>query len=323
MEKIRWGIISTGNIAKQFARALELIPDAELVAVGSRSQASADAFGDEFNVPHPHRHDSYAKLAADPNVDVVYIGTPHPMHKEDSILCLENGKAVLCEKVFTMNAAELEAIINVAREKRLFLMEAMWTRYQPANVKVREIINSGQIGEVRMVRADFGFRTSFNPKHRLFAPELGGGALLDVGIYPISYASMIFGQQPESITSSARLGETGVDEEAAVQFIYPGGKVAQLACATRLQTAVAVDIYGTEGRIRIPRFYAAEKLTLIKPDQGEQEIDLPFDGSGYRYQAEEVHRCLRAGLLESETMPLDESLAIMRTMDTILAQIHA
>lgn len=321
MDKIRWGIISTGNIAGQFAKALQLLPDAEIVAVGSRSQESADRFGNEFNIPR--RYDSYAKLAADPDVDVVYIGTPHPMHMDDSILCLENGKAVLCEKVLTMNAAEAEKIIAVAREKGLFLMEAMWTRYQPATVKVRELIKSGEIGEVRMLRADFGFRINFNPKHRLFAPELGGGALLDVGIYPISYASMIFGQQPQTISASARLGETGVDEEAAVQFTYPGDKVAQLACGTRLQTPVVVEIFGTEGRLRVPKFYSAEKVILTKPDGKEQEFNLPHEGSGYRYQAEEVHRCLRAGLLESETMPLDESLAIMRTMDAILAQIHA
>jgi amino acid adenylation domain-containing protein len=208
--------------------------------------------------------------------------------------------------------------------ERLRARGELWNCYGPTETTIWSTMHRvDAVGDSVPMRADFGFRTSFNPKHRLFAPELGGSALLDVGIYPISYASMIFGQQPESITCSARLGETGVDEEAAVQFIYPGGKVAQLACATRLQTAVAVDIYGTEGRIRIPRFYAAEKFTLIKPDQDEQEFDLPFDGSGYRYQAEEVHRCLRAGLLESETMPLDESLAIMRTMDTILAQIHA
>jgi predicted dehydrogenase len=321
MEKIRWGIISTGTIAKQFARALAQIPDAELVAVGSRTQESADAFGAEFNVPH--RYASYAGLAADAEVDVVYIGTPHPMHKDDSILCLEHGKAVLCEKPFTMNAAEAEAIINTARAKNLFLMEAMWTRFQPAATKLRELLVAGAIGEVRMMQADFGFRANFDPKSRLFDPALGGGSVLDVGIYPVSYASMVFGGQPTQIHATARLGQTGVDEEAAMLFSYPGGRSAQLACATRLQTAQAATIYGTEGRIQVPEFFKAERLIISRPNQPDETLSLPFNGSGYRYQAEEVHRCLRAGQTESPTMPLDETLALMRTLDAVLAQIHA
>jgi predicted dehydrogenase len=245
------------------------------------------------------------------------------MHKDDSILCLEHGKAVLCEKPFTMNAAEAEAIINTAREKNLFLMEAMWTRFQPAATKLRELLVAGAIGEVRLMQADFGFRTDFDPKSRLFDPALGGGAVLDVGIYPVSYASMVFGGQPTQIHATARLGQTGVDEEAAMLFSYPGGRSAQLACATRLQTAQAATIYGTEGRIQVPEFFKAERLIISRPNQPDETLSLPFNGSGYRYQAEEVHRCLRAGQTESPTMPLDETLALMRTLDAVLAQIHA
>lgn len=319
-DKIRWGIIGTGNIASQFARGLAATDEAELVAVGSRSQQSADKFGDEFNVKR--RYATYEALAADSDVQAVYIATPHPYHHDNTVLCLENGKAVLCEKPFAMNAAEAANMIRVAREKKVFLMEAMWTRFLPAIVKLREMLTEGMIGDVRLLQADFGFRTGFNPKGRLFDPALGGGAQLDVGIYPMSFASMIFGQQPSKIMSFARLGETGVDEEAALLFGYPGGQMAQLFSATRLNTQHEATLIGTEGRIRVHRFWVGKSMTLTKSGQDDQTIEVPFKGNGYTHEAEEVGRCLRAGLTESATMPLDETLAIMQTMDAVLAQWH-
>ena len=317
-DKIRWGILSTGNIAHQFARGLKSTPDAELLACGSRSQQNSNAFGNMFDIPR--RYDSYEALASDPDIDAIYIGTPHPMHVENALLCLDSGKAVLCEKPFALNAAEAQRMINRARERGLFLMEAMWTRFIPAMVKVRELIAADAIGEVRMLTADFGFRFEFNPEHRLLNPELGGGALLDVGIYPVSLAASLFGQ-PTEIVSQAYLGKTGVDEQSAMIFKYAGGQLALLSCAVRTETPQEAIIMGNKGMIRIAsRWWMPKQFTLSISGQPEQGFDIPFEGNGYNYEAMEVGRCLRAGLLESPVMPLDETLATMKTMDSIRAQ---
>jgi predicted dehydrogenase len=316
-DKIRWGIIGTGAIARKFAEALAFVPDAELCAVGSRTQASADEFAARFGVPHAHP--SYEALANDPDVDVVYIATPHPLHKENSILCLHAGKAVLCEKPFTINAREAEEVIRLAREKRLFLMEAMWSRFLPAMVEVRRLLSAGAIGEVRMLTAHCGFRAPFNPQSRLFNPQLGGGALLDVGVYPVSLASMIFGA-PTRITSMAHLGETGVDEHSAFILGYGAGELAVLGTALRLNLPAEAVLLGTEGTITIHGpWWRATALTLSVPGKEDRVIPAPLTGNGYNYEAAEVVRCLRAGRLESETMPLDETLSIMQTLDRIRA----
>jgi predicted dehydrogenase len=319
MEKIRWGILGTGNIATRFAEGLMALPDAELVAVGSRSQSSADDFGYEFDVPH--RHATYAALADDPDVDVVYVATPHPFHRETSMLCLEGGKAVLCEKPFAINASEAEDVIALAREKGLFLMEAMWTRFLPILVKTRELLAGGAIGEVRVLSADFGFRTAFDPKSRLFDPHLGGGALLDVGVYPVSLASMVFGTAPSRISGMAHLGQTGVDEQSAVILGYDQGQLAILAAAVRTEMPQEAVLMGTEGWIRIHApWWRSTTLTLSLPGQEDEVIHLPYEGNGYNYEAAAVMDCLRAGKTENDVMGLDETLAIMQTLDRIRAQ---
>lgn len=316
---IRWGILGTGRIANTFATALAELPDAELVAVGSRTQESAQQFADKYGAPH--RHGSYQALANDPDVDAVYVATPHPLHRENSVLCLGTGKAVLCEKPFAINAGEAEGVIAFARQRGVFLMEAMWPRFLPLWVTVRQLLADGAIGEVRMLAADFGFRTAPNPQHRLLDPALGGGALLDVGVYVISLASMIFGGAPSQVTGLAHLGETGVDEQSAMVLGYEGGRLALLAAAVRTRTPVEATIMGTDGLIRIhPRWYTPTGLTLSRPGQPDEEIEAPIAGNGYGYEAIEVGRCLREGLTESATMPLDETLAIVRTMDRLRAQ---
>ena len=319
MDKIHWGILGTGMIATKFAEGLMALPDAELVAVGSRSQSSADDFGYEFDVPH--RHASYTALADDPDVDVVYVATPHPFHRENSILCLEGGKAVLCEKPFAINASEAEDIIALAREKGLFLMEAMWTRFLPVLVRTRELVAKGTIGEVRALFADFGFRTAFDPKSRLFDPQLGGGALLDVGVYTISLASMVFGTAPSRINGMAHLGQTGVDEQSAVILGYDQGQLAILAVAVRTEMPQEAVLVGTEGRIRLHApWWRSTTLTLSRPREKDEVLHLPYEGNGYNYEAAAVMDCLRAGKTESDVMGLDETLAIMQTLDRIRAQ---
>ena len=317
-DRIRWGIIGTGSIAREFATGLTVLPEAELVAVGSRTAESASQFADMFGVPH--RHASYEALANDPSVDVVYVATPHTLHKANSLLCLQTGKAVLCEKPFTINAAEAEAVVQFAREKKLFLMEAMWTRFIPLVVKVRQLLADRAIGHVQMLVADLGFRVDFDPLHRLFDPQLGGGALLDLGVYPVSLASMIFGP-PSTTTSMAQFGETGVDEQAAIILGYEQGRLATLYTSLRTDTPREAILLGSKGRITIhAQMFRPTKLTLSLAGEEDDIIEMPLEGNGYNYEAAEVMRCLQAGKLESDIMPLDETLAIMKTMDQIRAQ---
>jgi predicted dehydrogenase len=316
-DKIRWGILGTGGIAHKFATGLQAAPEAELVAVGSRTQAAADEFGNTFGVPR--RHASYEALANDPEVDVIYVSTPHTLHKDNTLLCLHAGKAVLCEKPFAVNAGEAAEMISLARQKGLFLMEAMWTRYLPAVIKTRQLIAEGVLGEIRMVMADFGFRADFDPQQRLFNPDLGGGALLDAGIYPVSFAAMIFGS-PTQVMSLAQLGQTGVDEQSAYLLGHAEGKLALLASAVSTDLPSEAIVMGTKGRIRLHSpIYCPRSLTLSLPNQADEVIEPPMIGNGYNYEAVEVMNCLRAGKLESEIMPLDETLAIMKTMDQIRA----
>ncbi len=318
MEKIRWGIISTGGIANAFANALQDVPDAELVAVASRSQEGADYFGNQYNIPR--RYPSYQQLADDPDIDVVYIGTPHVFHAGNMLMCLEAGKHVLCEKPFTINAREAEQCIALAQEKGLFLMEAVWMRYIPAIVQLREWIQAGRIGDLLMVQADFNVSLPFDAKRRTFARDLGGGALLDVGVYPVSLATMLLGL-PESVSSHYHLGETGVDERAAVLFRYPEGVSALLSMGIRYNTPNEALIQGTKGSIRVhPPFHHPTQMTLHLDGSEPETITLPYKSNGLNYEAMEVHACLRAGKLESETMPLAESLAVMQLLDSIRSE---
>ncbi|MCE2441352.1 MAG: Gfo/Idh/MocA family oxidoreductase [Candidatus Latescibacteria bacterium] len=319
-DSVQWGILSTGSIARSFVKGLEAVPDAEPVAVGSRTQRAADAFGDEFGIPR--RHPNYAALANDPDVDVIYVATPHSLHKENSILCLKAGKPVLCEKPFTINRSEAEEIVAVAREAGLFLMEAMWTRFLPIMYQVRQWIQDGAIGEVRMVSADFGFgSTPGRTKSRLYDPALGGGALMDVGIYSLSFASMVFRRPPSRVMSMAHIGELEVDEQAGMMLGYDAGEMAMLFTSIQCGTTHWAHIMGTGGVIRIhPPYWRGTTATLVR-DGKETVAERPYDGNGYNCQAEAVGRYLREGKLESDEIPLDETVAIMGTMDMIRDQI--
>ena len=212
-EPIRWGILGPGSIAHKFTGGLQATPAGELVAVGSRTQQRADAFADQYGAPN--RHASYEALSTDPDIDAVYVATPHPFHQDNAILCLEAGKAVLCEKPFTINATEAGAVVACARANGVLLMEAMWSRYLPIMVQVRQWLDAGAIGEPLMVSADFGFRAGVNPAGRLFNPALGGGALLDIGIYVVSFAAMVLGSQPAQVAAAAHLGETALTSKPA------------------------------------------------------------------------------------------------------------
>lgn len=316
--KLKWGIIGTGMISNKFVADLGHTSNGVAYAVGSRNQESADEFAGKYNIPKAY--DSYDKLLQDPEVDVIYVGTPHPLHKINVIDALNAGKHVLCEKPFTMNAAELEEMIAVAREKKLFLMEAMWTRFLPPIRRVREWIRDGKIGEVRLVKAEFGFRMGWDPEHRLLNPELGGGALLDAGIYPVSFASMIFGAKPEKVYSTSHIGETGVDEQFSILLGYEGGRSATLNGAIRVNLPNEAYIHGTEGYIHIPQFLFSREASLHVSDQEVEKFEDDRPSEGYAFEAEEVGRLIQAGELESEVISLEESLDIMRLLDQIRGQ---
>ncbi|MBS8266441.1 gfo/Idh/MocA family oxidoreductase [Mesobacillus boroniphilus] len=315
---IKWGILGTGLIASAFARDLAFAKNTEKAAVGSRTKESAARFAEEHGVSRAYG--SYEELVQDPDVDAIYVATPHPFHKENVLACLRAGKAVLCEKPFTINSGELDEIIQFARDKKLFLMEAMWTRFLPPIVKVREWIDSGKIGDVLLVKADFGYRAHWDPEWRLLNPALGGGALLDIGIYPVSLASMIFGTKPEKILSTAHIGETGVDEQFSIIMSYPAGKTATLNGAFRVGLTNEAYIHGTEGYIRIPSFHSAKSATLYKDGEEAETFNDDRKSAGYAFEIEEVGKCLSQGLLESSVIPLDESLEIMKLMDEIRGQ---
>ena len=354
---IRWGILGTGYVAREFARGLSFLADAELLAVGSRTSTSAQQFAREFKVPHWYQ--SYDELVSNKEIDIVYIATPANRHRDDSVLCLQAGKSVLCEKPFALNALQAKEIIDLARQQKLFCMEAMWMRFLPAIQKVKELIDSGTIGQIRMINADFGYLVKFDNNSRFFRPELGGGALLDFGVYCLSLAFLLLGN-PAKIQSQAFIGKTGVDEQSAITLSYPQGELAILLATLQARTSNEAVIVGTKGKIRIHEPFCRPHQLSITPFselvfssnissslkqklialiqknrllqnlyfqlysyvaplilRKHKTIMQPFTGNGYNYEAAEVIRCLNAGQLESNIMPLNESLRIMEIMDEV------
>jgi len=319
MDIIRWGILGPGKIAHPFAKGLALLPKAKLTAVGSRSLDRARKFGKEYNISHCHG--SYEELADDPNVDVIYVATPHPMHKDNSIMCLEAGKAVLCEKPFTINSDEAEEVINCSIQNKIFIMDAMWIYFLPLYKKVRQVISEGKIGEPRMLTADFGFRAEWDVKSRIFNPELGGGALLDVGVYPVYLTSMIFNEFPINIQGAAHLGETGVDEQSGIVLHYDTGQIAVLSCAVRTRTPSEARIDGTEGSIYIhPPCWRATKATIRVNGEDKEALEAEIEGTGYQYEAAHVMQCLRFGVIESPVIPHLKTFDVMKIMDKLRKQ---
>jgi predicted dehydrogenase len=302
-------------VAHLFARGLLELRGSSLVAVGSRDLARAQTFAAEFGVERAWG--SYRELAEDPGVDIVYVATPHSLHEEHTILCLEAGKHVLCEKPFALNAAQARRMIAVAQERQRALMEAVWTRFLPAFRELRDKVHDGVIGDVTLIEADFGFHATFDPQSRLFAPQLGGGALLDLGVYPINLAFMLCGA-PTEIDSTTKLGQTGVDEQSAIRFRHENGAISRLSCSLRADTDCKARIVGTNGCITIPPpWWASSQFILEQRDTEPRIFDFANRGGGYTHQAEEFIEVIRSGKTESPIMPLAETLAIMETMDAI------
>jgi predicted dehydrogenase len=315
---VKWGILGTGKIAKRFMQAAFYVPDAQVVAVGSREQHTADQFGAQFGVPK--RYGSYDALIGDPEVEIVYVATPHTLHAENTLAALQASKHVLCEKPFTVNAPQAEQVIQAARAAGKFVMDGMWTRCFPVVREIIRRIQTGELGEIRYLQADFGFRPEFNPASRLFAPELGGGALLDVGVYPVALAFLVLGA-PKQIVSHATLGATGVDELCSMLFLYDNGAQAVLSASLQVEMPKQANICGLQARIHLPApWWKPSEAYLIRNDGATEHLLYPYEGDGLQFEIRHVHDCLRQGLTESPWMPLDETLGIMRALDTLRAQ---
>lgn len=319
-EIMNWGVLGTGKITNRFAQALNNIPDrARLLAVGSRNQDTADAFGDKYNIPR--RYTSYEEVAEDPEIDIVYIGTPGVYHLRDASMALNHGKHVLCEKAFTINAKEAKQMIDLAREKDLFLMEAMWTRFFPIHVRIRKLLAEGAIGTVNGITINFLAKPPYDPTNRWYDLNLGGSVLLDTASYSISWASSLFGE-PVAVTGLASFGETGVDEQTALVLRYAGNQLVSLMSSQISYDDKDAVLFGSTGKIVVHSpWYKPTEMTLYQDGKEPELISLPLDGyNGYEFEAMEVMECIKAGKTESEIMPLDETLSIMQTMDTVREQ---
>ncbi len=317
MDKFRWGIIGPGRIARKFATDLQVVPEAELYAIASRS--GGQAFANKFDVPVVY--DQYQALVADSAVDAVYIATPNILHADNIRLSLEAGKPVLVEKPFTVNAQEAAPLFELARQKGVFLMEAFWTRYLPVYQTVRTWLDSGAVGEVVVIHGNFCFAGKQDEQDRWLNPDLAGGTLLDIGIYPIAVYQWILQQNPVKVQASATIGETGVDTTFSVQMQYPGGAMAQFFTSFEINSKGDMSIYGTNGAIHINHGFHGATMATLAANGKETSINEGFRSGGFEYQIEEAVDCIRKGLIESPRMSHADSLANMQLMDAIRAQI--
>ncbi len=316
-QKIGWGFIGAGGITNRFINGMAKVPDAYLAAVGSRTEAKARTLAAKYDAAV---YTDIKKVVNDKNVDVIYVATPHNLHMEHTIMALESGKPVLCEKPMAPNANSVRKMVSVAREKNIYLMEGMWTRFFPVMHKVRKWLSDGEIGKVHLVTADFGFYANENPASRLFDPNLAGGSLLDVGVYTVAFASMVFGQKPQRISSMAEMTSTGVDGRMCCILGYETGGMASLFSAVRTNSPQEAKIIGEYGNITIPKFWSPDRAVLSKAGKIYEEFINQNESEGFEYEIRAVHSDLRTGRLENLLMPLDESIAIAETMDDIRKQ---
>jgi predicted dehydrogenase len=322
MNKVKWAVLGCGRIAGKFAADLQLVKDAELFAVASRDIEKAKAFAAQY--PAEHVYGSYEELVNNTEIDVIYVATPHSHHHEHTLLCLRHNKAVLCEKAFAINGAQVREMVTEARNRNVFLMEAMWTKFLPHFNKVQEMIADGKLGALQSIQVNFGFLPPQPPAQRIFDPALGGGTLLDIGIYNVFLVQSILGK-PDNIQAIMKRASTGVDEQLAVQFQYSSGAVAQLLSSFTSNLQTDANIAGNGGRIRLTsRFYEPSATIEFYPERVDSLQIIPVNkepGWGYHHQIRHVQECLRQGLTESPVMSLDDSMDLMETMDSIRREV--
>lgn len=313
---MKWGIISTGTIAHNFAKTVAAMSgETEVYAVASRSQESAQAFADQYGIKKAYA--SYEELVHDDNVDIVYVATPHSLHYENMMLCLEHGKNILCEKSFTVTAEQAGKIYNVAKEKNLFVMEGFWTKYLPIYRDVEKLINDGVIGDIHMVTAQYGYCTAGSRTARKFDPALAGGTLLDIGVYAIGFAAMMLGYQPKSVQSLVKLNDVGTDEYSTILMQYENGAIAQLTTAIQITIPVLGCVYGSKGYLIIPEFKNPNQIQVILNDGTSYTIDKEVEINGFEYEIREAERCLLEKCQYSQILTPDQSVAVMKIMDQV------
>lgn len=314
MTQLKWGILSTGTIAKKFADTLCRLPDCgTLQAVASRSQETANQFASSYNIPRAYS--DYLSLVRDPDIDVIYIATPHSLHYENAKLCLEHNKHVLCEKSFTVNLPQAAALTKLAKEKNLFLMEAFWTKFLPAYQLLNQIIAKGEIGDITHLRVQYGFAPTGARYVRKFAPNLAGGTLLDIGVYALGVSAMLLGYQPEHMYSNAIIGEYGTDTFNSIMLSYPNGITAHLITTIGAVIEPEAVLFGTKGQVTLPNFSALQNFRVDKSDGSSYTLDAPFEINGFEYQIRETAACLLTKQTESSIMTHQNTLAIMKLMD--------
>lgn len=314
----KWGILGLGKIAKKFCLGLQHVEGAEIYAVASRSKEKADFFAKEHKATKAYG--SYEELVEDKNVDVIYIATPHVFHFKHTLLCLRHKKAVLCEKPFAMNKAEVEQMIATAKKEKVFLMEAMWTQFLPHFEYVQKLVQSGVYGKIKSLKADFGFAAEFDENHRLYNKELGGGSLLDIGIYPVFMALSFLGE-PEKITASANFCSTEVDEECNIVFHYPGGVEAELDSNIGKKTPTTATIELEKATITMNSRFHEPTSVHVRTEDGEETSDFSGEANGYNFEAEHVQQMLQEGLTESNEMTSEKSLQLIELLDRIRTEI--
>ena len=313
-----WGIVGPGGIAGRFAGDVGAVDGCRLVAVASRSLDRAQAFARDHDIPNAYG--DVEQLLEHSAVEVVYIATPHAQHAEVAIAALRAGKHVLCEKPMALTVAQTEAMVAVARAEQSFLMEAMWARFLPSYRTLVDIVGSGRIGDVVLVEGDLGMQFPYNPAHRLFDPALGGGATLDLGIYPVQLCSLLLGP-PDRVLAGGTLAATGVDDLAAAVLHHASGAIGVVKSASQARLSCTARVTGTLGSVDLPApMHCPFHLDVTTP-AGTERIDTRHEGDGIRFQVVEVQRCLGEGLLESPLMPLEETLTIAATLDDICAQL--
>ena len=315
---IQWAILGPGKIADKFASAFPQVPEAKLYAVASRDEKRGNVFAEKFKIPKVYN--SYQLMLADPQIDIVYIATPHTFHYEQTLFCLNHKKAVLCEKPLTLNIKQTKELVEAARRNNTFMMEGMWTRFFPATITALRLIQNGAIGDIKFMRADFGFSAPHDPDHRVFNLKLGGGAHLDVGVYPMFLALLICGK-PKTIQAISKLAPTGADETTAAQIYFDNGTIAHILSSIVTDTPKQAEIAGTKGSIILHTPWHKSQAVTVKKNNGEKEtFSFPFEGIGFQYELQHATECMQKGLKESELMPFDLSISMADVADEILRQ---
>lgn len=314
---MRWGFVGTGKIAQRIMVAFALVPDAEVVAAYSRNVKAMHAFCDQWNIPK--RYETVEELVSDSEVDIVYLATPHIVHYEHTMKALRAGKHVLCEKPIAMSRRETQEMADLAREKGVFLMEALWSRFFPISCWLRELIRSGKMGRVSNVMADFSYQAEYDPEYRFFKKELGGGAMRGAGIYPLSMAAMVFGETPCEIKAMAET-RNGVDLRSCSLLRFPGGGTAQIYTGFQSESVWGANIAFEKGAVYIPNFWHPDRAYIIRDGEAVETIEMPFVFPGFQFEIIETMKCIREGKTECEIMPLDESIELAGALDEMYRQ---